>query len=539
MNLFFKLLKENKKVSCLLVILLFIGLLNSICGSIVSILIARYTPLTAQKLNSLIIWIIIILLISLAAQYILRKETTGLSHIYSEEIKEKYYNKLASLPIHALDSISTGEINSYILQTSDGIQGLIMSLIWNITSVVISLIILFAALFHQSLYSGLACLAVGAIYIIVSINLSKKQQPRMKKLNQARAQSLRICTDLFTKMSTIKRLNVYDFANSELHFALTQIINSSKTYSSDMALKWLILDIMLSLIFVIALAATSIQINKGDQSALAFALFYIFSFMTLKATLQGFSATIESVVKLRTNISKLDSLLAFPSEDNCEILDEPWERIEICDWQFKYDDLDLIISIPKFTIKKGEKICIIGESGTGKSTFLRMLNGELKSQSGELTTYLSAGGKSIKKPSCAIVAQEVKLFNTTLGKNLRLGQDIPEEKLWQLLDDVDLSSWVKKLNEGLNYEIGEEGIKSSQGQKQRLCLIRSFLLSPDIFLLDEFTGQLDSHTEKKVISTVKEKLKDKTVIIVTHNPELSEFCDSLYMFNNGILSKVK
>ena len=538
MKLLLKLLKENKKVLCLLVSLLFIGLLNSVCGSIVSILIARYTPLTTEKLDSLIIWITIVLLISLAVQYILRKETTGLSYIYSEEIKVKYYNKLASLPIHALDSISTGEINSYILQISDGIQGLIMSLIWNITSVVISLIILFVALFHQSLYSGLTCLVVGTVYVLVSIILSKKQQPWIKELNQARAKSLGIYTDLITKMGTIKRLNIYNFANKKLNYALTEIKNSSKTYSSNMALKWLILDIMLDLIFVIALVATSIQANKGYQTALAFALFYIFSFMTLKASLQGFSATIESVVKLRTNICKLDSLLDFPLEDNCGILDEAWERIEIYDWKFEYDDLDLIISIPKFTIKKGERICIMGGSGNGKSTFLRMLNGELNPQKGFLLTYTKDECVYNSRPRCAIVTQGVKLFNASIRENLCLGQDIPDEKLWQILDDMNLSNWVRSLSKGLDHVLGEEGNNASEGQKQRLCFARSILLGPEILLLDEFTGQLDALNEKNLLNTVK-NLKDKTAIIVTHNPKVASICDSLYVFENGTMTKVK
>ncbi len=136
------------------------------------------------------------------------------------------------------------------------------------------------------------------------------------------------------------------------------------------------------------------------------------------------------------------------------------------------------------------------------------------------------------------VSQEVELFDLSIRDNLCLGKNIPDEILFQLLDEAGLMNWYNELPEGLETMVGERGIKLSAGQKQRLNLIRGILMNKDLYFFDEPTSNLDMVSEEKIANMIKKYLNDKTYVIVTHKTKLKELCNKHYIFNNHMMQEI-
>ena len=210
-----------------------------------------------------------------------------------------------------------------------------------------------------------------------------------------------------------------------------------------------------------------------------------------------------------------------------------WNNITLKDIEFKYnDESNAIIKIPSFSLNKKDKISIVGESGQGKSTFLSLF---CRFYDIDDKNYLKDGTPTSKIPDIAYISQESDLFDLTIKENLCLGKRISNETLNEYLKDAGLDEWINDLENGLDTLVGEKGIKLSAGQKQRLNIIRGILLDKEIYILDEPTSNLDSLSENKIYDMINKYLKNKTCLIVTHRPKLTEICNKHYYFDKRVM----
>ena len=146
-------------------------------------------------------------------------------------------------------------------------------------------------------------------------------------------------------------------------------------------------------------------------------------------------------------------------------------------------------------INNGDKISIMGESGQGKTTVMNILAGLYPLETGNM--LIDNKEQKNCRLDLVFVSQEVELFDLSIRDNLCLGKNIPDEILFQLLDEAGLMNWYNELPEGLETMVGERGIKLSAGQKQRLNLIRGILMNKDLYFFDEPTSNLDMVSERK------------------------------------------
>ena len=224
-------------------------------------------------------------------------------------------------------------------------------------------------------------------------------------------------------------------------------------------------------------------------------------------------------------------------KDNKEIkLIEKFENVKLENVIFSYTKYSNKIKIPKFALNIGDKISIMGESGQGKTTAMNILAGLYTLKQGEL---IIDGKKQIdKKLDLVFVSQEVELFDLSIRDNLTLGQNISEEKIFEMFEEAGLMEWYKELPQGLDTIVGEKGVKLSAGQKQRLNIIRGILIDKPLYFFDEPTSNLDSVSEEKITNMIEKYLKDKTYVIVTHRPRLKELCNKHYVFENHMMKEV-
>lgn len=194
-------------------------------------------------------------------------------------------------------------------------------------------------------------------------------------------------------------------------------------------------------------------------------------------------------------------------------------------------DLDL-------TIKRGQKLAILGRSGSGKSTLANLLRGDLKPTKGQIT--LGGVDVSVLNEQMAdyigVIQQAPYLFNTTLINNVRLGnEDASPEDVWAVLERVGLKKMVASLPKGLETMVDEAGLRFSGGERHRLALARILLQDTPIVLLDEPTVGLDPVTEQALITTFMEQLQGKTLIWITHHLKGIEQVDKVIFIEDGQL----
>lgn len=191
---------------------------------------------------------------------------------------------------------------------------------------------------------------------------------------------------------------------------------------------------------------------------------------------------------------------------------------------FSYGEKTVIDDI-SFSLAQGEHIGIIGESGCGKSTLLRLIAGLMPADSGTLEVNGESTPEKIRK-QISMVFQEPKLMPLTIRENITLGREIANEKLQKILEATKLFDWINTLPEGIDTYIGNKADELSGGQAQRIAIARAMAKDSPIILLDEPTSSLDKETAREVIEAIHELTKEKTVIAVTHQPELLAGFDS-------------
>ncbi len=225
----------------------------------------------------------------------------------------------------------------------------------------------------------------------------------------------------------------------------------------------------------------------------------------------------------------------FPHEEN------PFEGRETVSIQmqeicFSYGDGPPILKDVSLDIAAGEKIALVGASGGGKSTLVKILLGLYLPKSGCICfehVPVERIGLDVVRDNVATVLQHPALLNDTVRVNLTFGDDIPEERLWQALEIAQLREVVEGLSHGLETRIGRNGVRLSGGQRQRLAVARMVLREPKVVILDEATSALDTDTEARLHQALSAFLEKRTTLIIAHRLSAVKQADRVLVFEDG------
>jgi ATP-binding cassette subfamily C protein len=256
--------------------------------------------------------------------------------------------------------------------------------------------------------------------------------------------------------------------------------------------------------------------------------------------LQELLGILFSYQNARSALERLNEILTLKHEPSYECRYNPFalndtNSIKIENLSFAYGDKKVLHNID-MEIPKGKTVALLGSSGSGKSTLAHIILGLYSTDTGEI--YID--GISVKeigldklREHIALVLQSPKMFNDTLRQNLTFGQDIPDEILYNALNIAQLGPVVSKLQNALDTKIGKDGIRLSGGERQRLAIARMLVSNPNIIILDESTSALDIVTENNLFSSIRDYLKDKTMIIIAHRLSTIEHADLVYVIKEG------
>lgn len=261
------------------------------------------------------------------------------------------------------------------------------------------------------------------------------------------------------------------------------------------------------------------------------------AFLQLVGQIQGPSARllrqIPGIVYATASIDRLKELDETPKEKSGR--PEKLEGrlgIRFDKVSFKYPDSEEnVLSDFNFNFKPGSKIAVIGETGIGKSTMIKLILSLLRPQKGSISIYSESGRRVESSPLSRInlvyVPQGNSLFSGTIRQNLLMGKaDASEDEMVEALR-MAVADFVLDLPEGLDSVCGERGGGLSEGQAQRIAIARGLLRPGMIMLMDEFSSSLDNQTEEKLVRNLCANEDGKTMIFITHREKVIEYCDGI------------
>lgn len=213
--------------------------------------------------------------------------------------------------------------------------------------------------------------------------------------------------------------------------------------------------------------------------------------------------------------------------------------IEFKNVSFAYNKDAKVLKDVSFTAKQGEVTALVGISGSGKTSVLRLISRLYDYDTGSILI----DGKDIKNISTeslfknvSIVFQDVTLFNTSIMENIRLGREsATDEEVKEAARLANCMDFIEKLPDGLNTLIGENGAELSGGERQRISIARAFLKDAPVLILDEISASLDVDNEKKIQDSLNKLIKDKTVIIISHRLKSIENVNKIVVIDEGVV----
>ena len=213
--------------------------------------------------------------------------------------------------------------------------------------------------------------------------------------------------------------------------------------------------------------------------------------------------------------------------------------IEFKNVSFAYNKDAKVLKDVSFTAKQGEVTALVGISGSGKTSVLRLISRLYDYDTGSILI----DGKDIKNISTeslfknvSIVFQDVTLFNTSIMENIRLGREsATDEEVKEVARLANCMDFIEKLPDGFNTLIGENGAELSGGERQRISIARAFLKDAPVLILDEISASLDVDNEKKIQDSLNKLIKDKTVIIISHRLKSIENVNKIVVIDEGVV----
>ena len=561
-NLFSKILKIlDKKEKFIFFILIILIILNTILellsiGLIIPIISIIFSPdmlpksiMEIQIIRDFVISknFVAYLLFLMMGIYFVKNILLGLIHMLQtnyiftlqKRISEKIFKNFLSEDylFHIKNSkpkliqIVIGETNNFVGRVISPIMILITELL---VSLGIISIILMSNVNVLNLVYFLSLLLV-VYYFLLKNKISGWGEDR----RLAESSRIRIVNEA---LQFIKEIKIF---NKEIFFIDNFTINNLKSIEASKKLTYLnILPRILVEITVISFLIFFLSFNLGQNTSSekmisTLAIFAAAAFRIMPSvnrimmsfqSLRFGIAVINPIFK-NYNIKKI---LPFKKKNLNAI---SFSKLSFQNIKFEYVKKKKLFNEFNLTIKKNEKIAIVGKSGSGKTTLLNLIIGFLKPMSGKV--YLNNKILSSKdifdwQQIIAYMPQKTCLTDDTVLNNIRLDSKIKidHKKLFKCLKDSELIKDIKSNNISLQKKVGEDGINLSEGQRQRLSLARALYHDRQVLILDEATSSLDKDNERKILNTIS-KLKEKTIIIVTHNLKNLKMFDKIISINNN------
>lgn len=450
------------------------------------------------------------------------------------------FDTAAPLAPSKLNTLRGGDLLARVTQDVDALDNLYLRLI---TPVAAALMGVLTASLLLAMFAPAALPGVIGVFLLAGLGLplwaAKRGRAPGEDLAQASALTRAEAGDLAAGLAELKAYGADTRVIDRLERASTTWITAQKTLASQSWINAALLSLAAPLSFVLGFGLAAVSGATPPLSAfagfIAFGLFEAAAPLVMAGELYG--KTTASARRLKA-LSELDPDVSNPGHD---AQTPEGTIIEIKDLHFTYPQADHpVLDGINLALKPGDRLALVGASGAGKSSLIKLLMRYYQAQSGTLTLGGAAvNGLSLEtsRSLMALVDQRAELLSTTVRANLRLANpDASDAELWDALERARAAEFVRALPDQLASWTGEQGALISGGQARRIALARAFLKNAPILLLDEPTEGLDEKTEADFLESLEAWLDEdaqRSCLIVTHRPALLHHAQTVAVLERG------
>ena len=458
-------------------------------------------------------------------------------------IKANIFEKMLLTRLEPLMSYHTGDLltrwSSDASVISDGVLNWLPDLL---IAIVRFLSALGIVLYYDPLFALLA-IAGMPVSLLMSKTLLSRMQSRNLESAALNAKMMGFHQESFSNIQTIKAFDLIPLYVKKLHEYQKEYLQLQKKYQKLGILS----SVFLSFVgLIVSYSCYGLGIYRVWSGTISYGTMTLFLSLsgTLTGTLNTLVGMVPSAINITTSSGRLMDIIKMPREDHSAApkIDAFYQKnkqdglsISLQDIQYAYAHGDTVFEHTDLVIEPDQIIALIGPSGEGKTTMLRILLALLEPQSGSLSIQNAKDTSVFVDYSPAIrrlfsyVPQGNAMFSGTIAQNMRnVKPDATDEEIITCLKTACAWDFVHKLPDGIYSTIGERGRGFSEGQVQRLSIARALLKKAPFLLLDEATSALDTVTEHRLLQNIMQKRAAGSCIVTTHRPTVLTICDKVY-----------
>jgi len=530
-----------------LLLLVAVGVISSLTSVLIALETkklfdsAQYGHIDTLMISGLVI-IGIVIVETLIESYF-KVFATKVSVSLSNKLRNELFAKLSRAKWIDFSKYHTGDLLTRMTNDIETVVSGITMAVPSIIGLIFSLCASAVVLIIFDPYLALLAFILGPLSVILTKLFGSKLSEYHLRLQETESESRSFLQERLKNMQVVRAFRLESASSSLLSSLLDKKLNWIIRRSKITAVSSAFLTLSYWLGFLLAILWGSLQLSKGNAT-----------FGTITVYLQLVGKIQEPFVEMAYTVPQIIMMYASAGRlINLEDIEEETSSAEQPDWisagisakdlTFRYDNDKTVFDKVSFNIERGQFTAVVGASGEGKTTVIRLLLSLLEPESGSLSFYNPETGEDVPSGTStrsliSYVPQGNTLFSGTIAENVMLGNsDATPEKMTEALKKAYIWDFIESLPDKAETKIGENGYGLSEGQAQRIAIARALLCEKPVLILDEATSALDSTTELEVLKALASIKPRPTCIIITHRKAALDFCDKIISIKNGRITE--
>lgn len=460
------------------------------------------------------------------------------------KLRKQLWQKLLKMPVKYFDDVKTGEISSRLVNDTSQVKDLLASTLPNAMTSLLqfvgALVIMLAMDWRMTLLMFVAVPLVILVMLPVMNQSRKIGRVRQDELAKFASDS----TDVLGEVRLVKSSNGEEHELAKGNRRIDNLYHVGRKEALINSVTQPITNMLMMIMFLGILGYGAIRVMNGAMTMGALVSFLMYLFQIISPVVV-ISQLFNNVAKTSGATERIQQILTEPEEfvtDKAEkdIASAPlkFENVD-----FAYEEGKPVLRDVSFETKPNAVVAFAGPSGGGKSTIFSLIERFYQPTGGKILI----GEENIENVDLAkwreqigLVSQDAAVMPGTIRDNLTYGlrREVSDEEIWAALRMAYADGFVSEMEDQLETEIGERGIKLSGGQRQRIAIARAFLRDPKILMLDEATASLDAESEAMVQEALGDLMQGRTTLVIAHRLSTIVDADKIYFIENGTVSGV-